>query len=76
MELDKNTRKFLKQVKKLEPDFNNGVVKKQSRKEVIHMNTEILTPSPNGENCLYNGTNENFECACDECEYFLECFGE
>jgi len=24
MELDKNTRKFLKQVKKLEPDFNNG----------------------------------------------------
>ena len=27
-------------------------------------------------NCLYNGTNENSECACDECEYFLECFGE
>lgn len=24
MELDKNTRKFLKQVKKLEPDFDNG----------------------------------------------------
>ena len=40
------------------------------------MPTEILAPSPNGENCLYNGTNEEYECACDECEYFLECFGE
>ena len=36
---------------------------------------EILTPSPNGENCLYNGTNEEYECACEECDYFLECFG-
>lgn len=40
------------------------------------MPTEILTPSPNGENCIYNGTNENYECACDECEYFLECFSK
>jgi len=40
------------------------------------MPTEILTPSPNGENCLYNGTNEEYECACDECEYLIECFGE
>lgn len=37
---------------------------------------EILTPSPNGENCLYNGTNENYKCACDECNYLIVCFGK
>ncbi|HNX65203.1 MAG TPA: hypothetical protein PKI60_08485 [Oscillospiraceae bacterium] len=40
------------------------------------MNDEVLTPSPSGKDCLYNGENEGCECACDECEYLIECFGE
>lgn len=34
----------------------------------------ILTPSENGKDCLGNGTHEDIECCCDECEYYLLCF--
>lgn len=33
----------------------------------------ILTPSPNGINCIGNGQHE-IECQCDECDFFLDCF--
>lgn len=33
-----------------------------------------LTPSPNGEKCIANGQHEGVEIACDECDFFLECF--
>lgn len=33
-----------------------------------------LTPSPNGENCVGNGTHKGIEICCDECDFFLECF--
>ena len=35
---------------------------------------EILTASYHGELCRHNGENPNFECACDECDYYLVCF--
>lgn len=35
-----------------------------------------LTPSPQGKECLGNGTWVGYECCCDECDYFLECFPE
>ena len=35
---------------------------------------EILIPGFHGENCSYNGTNIDFEIACDECDFFLTCF--
>lgn len=36
--------------------------------------SEILTASYHGENCRHNGENPNYELACDECPYYLECF--
>ena len=35
-----------------------------------------LTPSPQGKECLGNGQHPEYECCCDECDYFLECFPE
>ena len=32
-----------------------------------------LTPSWHGEKCLGNGEHE-YECRCDECDHYLECF--
>lgn len=41
----------------------------------IDSNTSIaLTPSFHGENCIGNGLRPNFECCCDECDYYLQCF--
>ena len=34
----------------------------------------LLTPSYHGEKCLGNGFFPGYECCCDECDYFLECF--
>ncbi len=34
----------------------------------------VLTPSFHGENCLGNGAHPNYECCCDECDFYLECF--
>ena len=36
----------------------------------------LITPSPQGELCLGNGEHEGYECCCDECGYFLDCFPE
>ena len=33
-----------------------------------------LTPSRQGRKCLGNGENEDYECCCDECDYYLKCF--
>ena len=35
---------------------------------------EELTPGNGGKNCLYNGEHEEYEIACDECNFLLECF--
>lgn len=42
--------------------------------ETFQTSEEILTPSYHGELCRHNGENPNFECACDECDYYLACF--
>lgn len=33
-----------------------------------------LTPSFRGKECLGNGSWPGYECCCDECDYYLECF--
>ena len=33
-----------------------------------------LTPSFHGENCLGNGEHPPYECCCDNCDFYLECF--
>lgn len=39
------------------------------------MHREIkLTPSPDGEQCMANGSNAEIEIQCEECEYYLKCF--
>lgn len=35
-----------------------------------------LTPSFHGVECLGNGNWVGYECQCDECPYFLQCFPE
>lgn len=35
---------------------------------------EDLCPSYHGEKCLFNGEHEGYEIACDECDFYLECF--
>lgn len=42
--------------------------------ETFQTSEEILTPSYHGELCRHNGENPNFECVCDECDYYLACF--
>ena len=33
-----------------------------------------LTPSIHGVDCLGNGEYPDYECCCDECDYYLTCF--
>lgn len=33
-----------------------------------------LKPSLGGKECLGNGTHDDIEIQCDECDYYLECF--
>lgn len=35
-----------------------------------------LTPSYHGKECLGNGSWPGYECCCDECDYYLNCFPE
>ena len=35
-----------------------------------------LTPSPQGRDCLGNGSWPGYECCCDECPHYLTCFPE
>lgn len=51
----------------------------EKRKFYIDITGTVLTPSPNGADCLGNGkcfdeNGDEIECCCDECNYFLECF--
>ena len=34
----------------------------------------LLVPSFHGEACPGNGENPEYECCCDECDFYLECF--
>ena len=34
----------------------------------------LYTPSYHGESCILNGEHPDYECCCDECDYYLECF--
>lgn len=38
-----------------------------------YTNTELI-PSFHGEQCPGNGLHPHFECCCDECDFYLECF--
>lgn len=33
-----------------------------------------LTPSRQGRKCLGNGEHFEYECCCEECDYYLYCF--
>ena len=33
-----------------------------------------LDPGFHGENCPGNGSTEDYECCCDECPFYLDCF--
>ena len=33
-----------------------------------------LTPSHHGKACKGNGDDPDFECRCDACDYYLNCF--
>lgn len=39
-----------------------------------NMTESEITPSPNGCDCIGNGSNPDIECQCDECSYFYDCF--
>lgn len=44
------------------------------KKQIIDITGTPLTPSRQGRKCLGNGENAEYECCCDECEYYLKCF--
>ena len=45
------------------------------KRDAWHISTDPpLTPSYHGENCLGNGEHPDYECCCDECNFYLECF--
>lgn len=35
---------------------------------------EVLSPSYHGVLCRHNGDNPDYEIACDECYYYMQCF--
>lgn len=43
-------------------------------KQIIDITGPQLTPSKQGRDCLGNGEHPEYECCCDVCDYFLECF--
>lgn len=45
-----------------------------ARKIIDGTGAELLPGEP--ERCQGNGQNPAFECCCDECDYFIECFPE
>lgn len=44
------------------------------RKRIIDATGIPLTPSRQGKYCLGNGDNPEYECCCDDCDYYLYCF--
>ena len=45
-----------------------------NEKHIIDVTGTPLTPSNQGSECLGNGEHPEYECCCDECDYFLICF--
>ena len=44
------------------------------KKQIIDATGTPLTPSRQGCKCLGNGEHMEYECGCDECDYYLKCF--
>lgn len=44
------------------------------KKQIIDTVGTPLTPSRQGRKCLGNGRHPEYECCCDECDYYLHCF--
>ena len=45
------------------------------REDTIDPSTGILLmPGAYGHYCLGSGEHKDYECCCDECDYFLICF--
>ncbi len=44
------------------------------RKKIFDITGTPLTPSRQGRKCLGNGEHLEYECCCDECDYYLKCF--
>lgn len=42
--------------------------------QIIDVTGTPLTPSRQGRKCLGNGEHPEYECCCDNCNYFLYCF--
>lgn len=41
--------------------------------EIIDPTGVVLSPG-NAEECQGNGKHEGYECCCDECDYFIDCY--
>jgi len=46
------------------------------KKQIIDISGTPLTPSIKGRKCLGNGEHPEYECCCEECNYYLYCFPE
>ena len=33
-----------------------------------------ITPNYHGKDCLGSGDHPGYECCCDECDYYIDCF--
>ena len=44
------------------------------KRQIIDVSGTPLTPSLQGKHCLGNGEHPQYECCCEECDYFLKCF--
>ena len=44
------------------------------KKQIIDITGIPLTPSKQGRKCRGNGEHSEYECCCDECDYYLYCF--
>ena len=43
------------------------------KKQIIDVTGTPLAPSRQGRKCLGNGEHSEYECCCDEYEYYLYC---
>ena len=44
------------------------------KKQIIDITGTQLTPSRQGKRCLGNGEHPEYECCCENCNYYLRCF--
>lgn len=44
------------------------------KRQIIDVTGTPLNPSWQGNKCLGNGDHSQYECCCDECDYYLKCF--